>query len=168
MLAGTHILAGAAIYRLAEDKPAWVRWPCVIGGGFLSHYVLDSVASYHSIYAHNWYNVAYIAIQAFAVGTILLDWRALLAGAWAWLSWDWERVAGVNILHGGSSTWAPRYFSECSSNPWTGLWEVALVLGLAILAVKWRGYGSEREARAHAAGVRGDGRNLRGAVGRPE
>lgn len=159
MLAGTHILTGAAIYRLSEGKPWWIRWPAVIGGGFLSHYMLDSMASYHDMNAwFHWPMCGFVAIQAFAVGTILLDWRALASGLWAWLSWDWERLAGVNILHGGCSSWAPRYFSECSSNPWTGLWEVALVLGLAILVWRWRDEAADRDGVVqHRRGNGADG-----------
>ena len=61
--------------------------------------------------------------------------RALLSGLWAWLSWDWERIAGVSFAHGACQTWAPRYFSECSQCKWTALWEVAIILGLTILIV---------------------------------
>lgn len=59
----------------------------------------------------------------------------LLSGLWAWLSWDWERLAGVSWAHAASSSWAPRYFSECSQNAWTALWEVALILMLTLMIV---------------------------------
>jgi hypothetical protein len=58
----------------------------------------------------------------------------LLSGLWAWLSWDWERL-GVSFAHGACQTWAPRYFSECSQNGWTALWEVALIVGLTVMIV---------------------------------
>jgi len=59
----------------------------------------------------------------------------LASGLWAWLSWDWERIAGVSFAHGASQTWAPRYFSECSDEPWTALWEVGLIVGLTVMIV---------------------------------
>ena len=190
MLAGSHILAGAAIYRLAEDKPWWVRWPAVVGGGFMSHFVLDSMTTYHMVYGtkgmpwdNTWWpacNVAYILVQAFAVSilwgataaegktklTMILP-PALLSGLWAWLCWDAEYFIGSHWLHLTSATsWAPRLIHDASHNPWTGLWEVGLVVGL--LALIWRAYGSQRETSRDAAGVHSDGGNLRGAVGRPE
>jgi hypothetical protein len=61
--------------------------------------------------------------------------KPLLSGLWAWLSWDWERIAGVSWAHAACTSWAPRYFSECSQNPWTSLWEVAIIIGLTILIV---------------------------------
>ncbi len=148
MLAGTHILVGAAIYRLAENKPGWVKVPAVLFGGFASHYLLDSVASYHRL-GDNWYDLALTGVQIAAVTITWLTgaleakgWQIfappmLLSGLWAWLSWDWERVFRLTWLHLDScKTWAPRFFSECSSNPWTALWEVGLVVGLASLL--WR------------------------------
>ncbi len=160
MLAGTHIVFGAAIYRLAESKPWWIRWPAVVAGGFGSHYLLDSITTYHSVYGSRfwpwdnhwwpWYNIALIAVQVLAVCMVWLigalegrSWSIirptmLLSGLWAWLSWDWERMFGVGWLHVGSAqTWAPRP-AEWSRNPWTALWEVGLVLVLVVLISKWR------------------------------
>ncbi len=147
MLAATHMMAGTAIYRLAEGKPWHLRWPAVIAGGFASHYILDSVASYHRLPGGSWITVGLVAVQVAAVWALWYTsavrakrtWQIvvppeLLAGLWAWLSWDWERIVGWNHLHLDScQTWAPRYFSECSANPWTALWEVGLVAGMAIL-----------------------------------
>ena len=59
----------------------------------------------------------------------------LLSGLWAWLSWDWERVSGVAWAHAACTTWAPRYFHECSDRPLTALWEVALILGMTVMIV---------------------------------
>ena len=142
---------GAAIYRLAEQKPLWLRIPLVITGGFVSHYILDSVASYHKSFPDTWYGGVLLLIQMIAVlilwftsaAKVKHTWQMimppeLLAGLWAWLSWDWERIVGSNWLHLDScKTWAPRFFSECSSNPWTALWEVALVVGLTILVTTY-------------------------------
>jgi hypothetical protein len=59
----------------------------------------------------------------------------LASGLWAWLSWDWERIAGFSWAHAACTSWAPRYFSECSQNPWTAMWEVALIVGLTVMIV---------------------------------
>lgn len=56
-----------------------------------------------------------------------------LAGLWAWLSWDWERLFNVGFAHAACQSWAPRYFSECSDRPLTALWEVALIVGLTVM-----------------------------------
>lgn len=58
----------------------------------------------------------------------------LASGLWAWLSWDFERL-GVSFAHGAASSWAPRFFSECSQNAWTALWEVALIVMLTVMIV---------------------------------
>ena len=159
MLAGTHVVAGAWIYRVAEGKPWWVRWPAVVMGGFASHYFLDSIATYHSVYGTRlwpwdnhwwpWYNEAFISVQILAVCAVWIiggvdgkGWRAimpplLLSGLWAWLCWDAERFFGVTWLHVQSAqTWAPRALEAFSRNPWTGLWEVGLVVWL--IALTWR------------------------------
>lgn len=156
MLAGTHIVVGAGIYQLVERKPRWMRWVAVIAGGFFSHYVLDSMTTYHSVYGSRlwpwdnnwwpWHNVAYIDVQIVAVFAIWFigalearGWKRLLppmflSGLWAWLCWDGERIFGVTWLHVQSiQTWAPRALSGFSRNPWTGLWEVGLVVALIVI-----------------------------------
>ncbi len=140
MLAGTHIVVGACIYRVVEDRPWWLRWPAVVVGGFASHFFLDSIATYHSVYGTRlwpwdnhwwpWHNIAFIALQIAAVGAVWLfgaldakGWRAvmppmLLAGLWAWLCWDSERFFGSTWLHVESSlTWAPRALSASAEAP---------------------------------------------------
>jgi hypothetical protein len=104
MFAGSHFLGGAGIDRLAEGKPAWIKWPAVIGGGFLSHYVLDSVACYHAMTAQTWENAVLADVQIAAVASYLVscaltrEWKGIASGFWAWMSWDWERVFDVNWL----------------------------------------------------------------------
>lgn len=61
--------------------------------------------------------------------------KPLLSGLWAWLSWDWERMFNVSFAHSACTSWAPRYFSECSQNGWTALWEVGLIVGLTVMIV---------------------------------
>jgi hypothetical protein len=46
MLAGTHVLTGIAIWEFSPG-PWWVRIPLAAVGGYVSHYLLDSAASYH-------------------------------------------------------------------------------------------------------------------------
>lgn len=167
MLGGTHIVVGGWIYRAAEGRPWWVRWPAVALGGFASHYFLDSIATYHSVYGTElwpwdnhwwpWYNVAFIIVQILAVCAVWSiggfegkGWKAvmppmLLSGLWAWLSWDAERFMGSTWLHvEAAQTWAPRALSAFSRNPWTGLWEVGLVLGLIALVI-WKAPRSAEE-----------------------
>lgn len=146
MLVGTHILAGVALWELSPRK-LWMKIPVVVGGGYLSHYVLDSMATYQRLRGDEWAFI-YSLIQALAV---LIAWwvvihrakhrwdsifpPAMLSGLWAFLCWDYERVLlDKNYIHWAYS-FQPRYLGDCSANPWTGLWEVALVAGLLVMLV---------------------------------
>ena len=60
MLAGTHILAGIAIWEFSPG-PWWARLPVAAVGGYVSHYILDSVASYHR--CDSWADVGLIWVQ---------------------------------------------------------------------------------------------------------
>jgi len=74
MLAGTHLLAGVCIWEFSPG-PWWVRIPMAAVGGYVSHYVLDSAASYHKCWPDSWYDVALIFVQmacvAIVVGVLL-------------------------------------------------------------------------------------------------
>jgi hypothetical protein len=74
MLAGTHILCGVAIWEFSPG-PWWVRIPLAAVGGYVSHYLLDSAASYHQCWPDSWADVALVWVQmacvSVAIGTLL-------------------------------------------------------------------------------------------------
>jgi hypothetical protein len=139
------MLAGGAMWKFSPRK-WWLKIPAVICGGYLSHYMLDSMSTYQRLRGDNW-ALIYTLIQVVAA---LVAWwvvahqakyrwdaicpPAMLSGLWAFGCWDWERALGKNYIH-WAFNWMPRYLGDCSSNPWTGFWEVALVVGLLVMIV---------------------------------
>jgi hypothetical protein len=92
MLAGTHLLAGVAIYEFSPG-PWWLRLPLVGVGGYASHYLLDSAASYHRCWPDSWGDVGLLWVQAACVSVVL--------GVMAYREWA-ARRAGVGIRQPGS------------------------------------------------------------------
>ena len=78
MLAGTHILIGVLIWEMSPG-PWWVRVPLSVAGGYVSHYVLDSVATYHDCWPDSWVDVALVWVQmgcvAIAIANLVSKWR---------------------------------------------------------------------------------------------
>ena len=70
MLAGTHLLAGIAIWEFSPG-PWWVRVPVSLVGGYVSHYVLDSVSSYHQSWPDSWGDVALVWAQMACVAIVI-------------------------------------------------------------------------------------------------
>jgi hypothetical protein len=79
MLAGTHIVCGIAIYE-ATERLGWLRLPLVLGGGYVSHYLLDSAASYHQSWPDSLVDVGLLWVQmacvAIVIGAIVARRRA--------------------------------------------------------------------------------------------
>jgi hypothetical protein len=70
MLAGTHILCGVAIWEFSPG-PWWLRLPLVGIGGYVSHYLLDSAASYHRCWPDSWGDVAILWVQMCCVAIVI-------------------------------------------------------------------------------------------------
>jgi len=70
MLAGTHILSGIAIWEFSPG-PWWLRLPLVGIGGYVSHYLLDSAASYHRCWPDSWADVAILWVQMACVAIVI-------------------------------------------------------------------------------------------------
>lgn len=70
MLAGTHILIGVLIWEMSPG-PWWVRVPLSVAGGYVSHYVLDSVATYHDCWPDSWWDVGLVWVQMACVGVVI-------------------------------------------------------------------------------------------------
>ncbi len=151
MFLSTHVAAGAAVYLAVRDRRWYVKYPVVLLGGFISHYVLDSVISYHEMPLDTWWGLSLLAFQIVCLMAIWytaadraqIRWQVfwppeILSGLWAWLSWDWEWIFGIHWLHlEACRNWAPRYFSRCSPEPLTVLWEVAILALLTAYLTRW-------------------------------
>ena len=70
MLASTHILAGVALWEFSPG-PWWLRLPLMGVGGYVSHYLLDSAASYHRCWPDSWYDVGLVMVQAFCLSMVV-------------------------------------------------------------------------------------------------
>lgn len=102
MWASSHVAVGIAIYEGVKDRPRWVKWPVVVAGGFISHWLLDSIPIYHDIDTPLAKSVAVTAGCCIALLWWLSSrqyhgWQRILspqmiAGAIAWLIWDYEWI----------------------------------------------------------------------------
>jgi hypothetical protein len=70
MLAGTHIVCGIFLWEMSPG-PWWVRIPLVAVGGYVSHYLLDSAASYHQSWPDSWADVAILWVQMVCVSVVI-------------------------------------------------------------------------------------------------
>ena len=124
MWAASHVTIGAVIYESVEDEPRWLKWPLVVIGGFVSHWLLDSVGVYHDLSDLRWYDVLFIFFNVVAIiGLWLLAGRRfsglyykilpphMLAGLLAWFMWDLEWVM---------PSWWPNIHDELISLTWSG------------------------------------------------
>ena len=124
MWAASHVTIGAVIYESVEDEPRWLKWPLVVIGGFISHWLLDSVGVYHDLDELKWYNLLFILFNVIVI--IGLWWLAarryssllykilpphILAGLIAWFIWDLEWVM---------PSWWPNVHDYFVSRTWSG------------------------------------------------
>jgi hypothetical protein len=82
MLLGTHVLTGIFLWEFSPG-PWWVRIPLSGVGGYVSHYLLDSAASYHQSWPDSWGDVALIWVQMTCIGAVL--------GVMAYREWERRR-----------------------------------------------------------------------------
>ena len=102
MWASSHVAVGVAIYEGVKDKPRWVKWPVVVVGGFISHWLLDSIGVYHDLDTPFAKLIAALAGCCIALLWWLSSrqyqgWQKILpppmiSGAIAWLIWDYEWI----------------------------------------------------------------------------
>ena len=102
MWASSHVAIGVAIYEGVKDKPRWVKWPTVAVGGFISHWLLDSIPIHHDLDTPFAKSVAVltgcsIALLWWLSSRKYQGWQRILpppmiAGAIAWLIWDYEWI----------------------------------------------------------------------------
>ena len=143
MLIATHFLFGTAIYKLSNGLPNWIRILLILVGGFVSHFMLDSLSVYHEFDPTTILGIELTIIQILAIGLMWfstgkwLSWK-ILAGLWAFLCWDFEWILPRHYLHlEAVNSWAPRAFAHGATNIYTVLWEVCIIVGLTLLAIDY-------------------------------
>ena len=149
MWIASHVGVGSLIHEAVKDEPKWAKWSVVIAGGFVSHWVLDEISTYHTISLQHWYDILFIALNTVSVA--LMWWSSgrgltgrarllppqFLAGLIAWLIWDWEWFAGSHgrWMH---LNWFPRYVSDIYKLDSSAI-QVSLIVMLTVVVVKpWR------------------------------
>jgi hypothetical protein len=92
MLAGTHILSGIAIWEFSPG-PWWARIPLAAVGGYVSHYLLDSAASYHQSWPDSWGDVGLLWVQMACVSVVI--------GVLAYREWERRANDAKGNAHAG-------------------------------------------------------------------
>lgn len=135
MIAG-HPVLGAVTYKALGDRPVWLKWLLVIPAGFVTHWILDSVISYHSYSFNCWYDCLIVGVN---IGSMILlaffllrnkGWSGmwnLLAAIWFWIVWDWDHIFGGMFLHKTDHAILARYFATQSPDPWSVVLELCFV-----------------------------------------
>jgi hypothetical protein len=150
MWIASHVGVGSLIYETVKDEPKWAKWSVVVAGGFVSHWVLDEVSTYHTLSFNHWYDIMFIALNAVSVSLIWwssgrgLTGRArllppqFLAGLIAWLIWDWEWFAGSQGRWIHLSGIFPRYVRDVYALDSSYI-QISLITMLTVVVVKpWR------------------------------
>jgi hypothetical protein len=153
MWIASHIGVGSLIYEAVKDEPKWAKWSLVVAGGFVSHWVLDEIGTYHVVSLQHWYDILFIAVNAVSVG--LMWWASgrgltgrarllppqFLAGLIAWLIWDWEWLAGSQghwIHHAQVNDAFPRYVRDVYQLSSVTIQLCLIALLTAVVVKPWR------------------------------
>jgi hypothetical protein len=153
MWIASHVGVGSLIYEAVKDEPKWAKWSMVVAGGFVSHWMLDEIGTYHVISLQHWYDILFIAVNTISVclmwwvsGRGLTGWARLLppqflSGLIAWLIWDWEWLAGSHgywIHHAQVNNAFPRYARDVYQLSSVTI-QLCLIALLTMVVVKpWR------------------------------
>ncbi len=150
MWIASHVGVGSLIYEAVKNEPKWAKWSVVVAGGFVSHWVLDEIGTYHALGLYHSYDILFIALNA--VSMSLMWWSSgrgltgrarvlppqFLAGLIAWLIWDWEWFAGSQGRWIHLSGIFPRYVRDVYTLD-SSIIQVLLIVMLTVAVVKpWR------------------------------
>jgi hypothetical protein len=137
MYGEVHILTGMALCAANPD-----RWYLAIPLAIMSHFPLDDLnigkvgRLYHQ-WGRGWRKALFVLSRLLIVIGIgyvgLQDWRILLCGLVAWLSFDWEWVLNITGRHGiglHKNMWQPWMYREWGIVP--AVVAAGLFIGLLI------------------------------------